>query len=131
MFNYAKTAVQARNSLQRFGGQVPGATFTRETGGGGQPGQNSAPSIQSWQAIALVFDYSGQSQGDGTRLDALIQAGDKQLYAAAIDAAGAPITAPAKPDKCLAPDGVEYTVETVKPLGPAGVLVLYEIQLRR
>ena len=131
MFDYVTTAQEARDILADFGGGAPGATFTRSVGGGGQPGTSVAPTVSTWSGVALIFDYARQDGGTGTYGSTLIKDGDRQLYLAAMDSLGAYIMPPAPTDKCLAPDGATYRVETVKPIAPNGAPVMFDIQLRR
>lgn len=130
-FDYVETATDALGILLEFGGAEPGATFTRKSGGGGQPGQNVPATETSWGTVALIFDYGSPSSGHGARDSSMVLAGDRQLFVAALDASGNPVQAPAFADECLGPDGVAYHVVTVKPIAPNGYAVLYELQLRR
>lgn len=131
-FDYVQTAQDALAILMDFGGAEPGITFTHTPGSAPAPG--GAPVILppvTTLAVGLIFTYSDKMSGDGTRADTLIQSGDRQCYIAAIDINGVQIPAPEKEDTALAPDGVIYVVQNVKPLAPNGIPVLYEIQLRR
>lgn len=131
-FDYVQTAQDALAILMDFGGAEPGITFTHTPDAAPAPG--GAPVIPppvTTLAVGLVFTYSYQMSGDGTRPGSLILAGDRQCYIAAIDINGVQIPAPVKEDTALAPDGVEYVVQLVKPISPNGIPVLYEIQLRR
>lgn len=128
-FDYIQTREDARQVLIDFGGAEPGLTLTRATKGGHVPGGVPAPGVTvTTVAIGVVLPYG---QGATTREGSLIQASDQRAYVAAIDLGGAVIPEPAKGDKCLAPDGRTYTVENVWTTAPAGIAVLYELQLRR
>lgn len=114
-FNYAATAATASRLLERFGAV---ATLKRVTQGAYNASTGAATASDTEIAtVAVVFDYH-QKYIDGT----LIMAGDKQAY---MD----PGVAPLQGDK-LAWQGVTYTIVAVKPLAPAGTVVLHEAQLR-
>lgn len=129
-FDYIQTREDARQVLIDFGGAEPGITFTRITKGGHVPGAGgpAAGSTITTVAIGVVLPYG---PGATTREGSLILASDQRAYVAAVDLGGAEILAPAKPDKCTGPDGTVYTVENVWATAPAGIVVLYELQLRR
>ena len=132
-FDYYGTAADTLAALLEYGAADPGVTLTRTTPGAYDPATSSTapPVVLTTAGVGLVFDYGLHASGASTHDGTLIQAGDKQCYLAALDAAGVAIAAPVKGDKALAPDGVTYGVENVKTLAPAGVPVLYELQLRR
>lgn len=132
-FDYAETAQQALESLVEFGGAAPGVTLTRTTAGAYNPltSHTAAPTTLTTHGVALAFDYDLQGSGAGAYEDTQIRAGDKRLYLATLDSSGVAIAEPRKDDKCLAPDGLTYNVERVKSISPAGVAVLYDLQLRR
>lgn len=89
------------------------------TTGAYNPATGSAStSTTPTDVTACVFDYAAHMI-DGTR----IVTGDKQVY---LTAAVTP-----KPGDVLAWQGVDYRVVTSKPLAPAGVLVLNELQIRK
>lgn len=79
---------------------------------------SASTSTAATDVTACVFDYASHMI-DGTR----IVTGDKQAY---LTAAVTP-----KPGDVLAWQGVDYRVVTSKPLAPAGVLVLNELQIRK
>lgn len=128
-FDYLQTRDDARQVLVDFGGAEPGLTLTRTAKGGHVPGSVPAGATTTTTvAVGVVLPYG---QGATTREGSLIQAGDVRAYVAAVDLAGAVIAEPAKGDKCLAPDGRTYAVENMWTTAPAGIAVLYELQLRR
>ncbi|TWI69056.1 hypothetical protein IP91_00121 [Pseudoduganella lurida] len=129
-FDYIQTRDDARQVLIDFGGAEPGLTFARTTKGGHVPGAGgpAAGSTITTVAIGVMLPYG---QGTTAREGSLILASDQRAYVAAVDLGGAEILAPAKGDKCLAPDGQTYNVENVWTTAPAGIPVLYELQLRR
>lgn len=114
-FNYAATAATATRLLQRFGAA---ATLKRATAGAYNPATGtSAPTVASLSTTAAVFAYP-QKYVDGT----LILQGDQQAFCA-------PGVTPKQGD-VLAWQGIDYQVIAVKPVSPAGVVVLFEAQLR-
>lgn len=97
---------------------VPG-TYSPSTGG------MTGGSTSTQAAYGAVFDY-GAKQIDGT----LIKAGDKQLLLSAFKTDGTALTAPVLGDT-VSIGGVVYTlVEPLKTVGPAGITVIYEANLR-
>lgn len=134
-FDYVESAQEALALLIDFGTpdgpplvtltHTPKGEYDRSTGKV-EPGD---PVITV--GVGLAFDYGLHASGAGTAGGSLIAAGDRQLYLAAITVGGVPIPAPVKNDKATPADGIEYNVESVKTLAPAGVPVLYELQLRR
>lgn len=114
-FNYAKTAATATRLLQRFGAA---ATLKRETAGTYDPATGTSTITEtSLATTAAVFDYDSKYI-DGT----LILSGDKRAYLA-------PAQTPKQGD-VLAWQGADYTVVAVKAIAPAGVVALYEAQIR-
>lgn len=114
-FNYAKTAATATRLLERFGAS---ATLKVVTGSAYDPATGTTtPTYTSNSTTAAVFDYDAKYI-DGT----LILVGDKRAYLA-------PAHVPKQGDK-LAWQSVDYTVVAVKAVAPAGVVVLYEAQIR-
>jgi len=114
-FDYPRTAATALRLLQRFGAV---ATLKRSSVAAYDPSTGTAAETPtSLSTTACVFDYP-QKYVDGT----LILVGDKQAY---LSAEQLP-----KQGDVLAWQSVDYTVITVKAIAPAGVAVLYEVQLR-
>lgn len=114
-FDYAKTAATATRLLQRFGAA---ATLKRETVGEYDPATGTTPvTTTSLATTAAVFAYDAKYI-DGT----LILQGDQRAFLI-------PSVTPKQGDK-LAWQGADYTVVAVKPLAPAGVVALYEAQIR-
>jgi hypothetical protein len=87
------------------------------------------PEAVEVRASGLLLEYSAKSQG--TQADSLILAGDKQVLLAALDDIGNPISAVPPEAQILAPDGVTYTVKMSKPLAPAGVPIMFDLNVRR
>lgn len=117
-FDYAKTATTADRLLKRFGARVemsrtvPGA-YDPATGGPG------AGTTTTQTVTAAVFDYA-QRYIDGTR----ILAGDRQCYLSAVG-----IFEPLQGDR-FTWDSKSMVVVAAKNLAPAGLAVLYELQVR-
>lgn len=120
-FNYPNTAATATRLLQRFGAD---ATIKRTTTGAYDPSTGQTPvTVASLPTTAAVFEMP-QKYIDGT----LILQGDQQAFMA-------PGEVPKQGDMVNAKDsstGVygDYSVINVKAIGPAGVPVLFEAQLR-
>lgn len=115
-FDYTATAATALRLLQRFGAA---ATLKRTSAAAYDPATGtSAETVTSLSTTAAVFDYP-QKYVDGT----LILVGDKQAYLAATHE-------PKQGDALTWWGGVDYTVVSVKAVAPAGVAVLYEVQIR-
>ncbi len=114
-FNYAATAATATRLLERFGAAC---TLKRQTAGAYDPVLGYAPiTTTSLATTAAVFAYA-QKYIDGT----LILQGDQQAYMA-------PAVEPKQGD-LLSWQGKDYQVVAVKPVSPAGTLVLFEAQIR-
>ena len=94
--------------------------MTRNEAGEYDPATGSAPITTTVQDVtAAVFDYAHRYI-DGTR----ILQGDRQAYLSAVG-----IWAPKQGD-VMDWAGQKLTVVAAKPLAPAGLAVLYELQLR-
>ncbi|MBV7475394.1 hypothetical protein [Pseudoxanthomonas sp. PXM05] len=114
-FNYAATAATATRLLQRFGAS---ATLKRQTTGAYDPSTGTTPvTVTELATTAAVFAYD-QKYIDGT----LILQGDQRAYLV-------PAQVPKQGD-VLAWNGKDWRVVAVKPIAPAGTVVLYEAQLR-
>jgi hypothetical protein len=114
-FDYAHSAATALRLLQRFGAS---ATLKRQSAGSYDPSTGSDTVTEtSLTTTAAVFAYD-QSYIDGT----LILQGDQLAY----------LSNEQEPQQgdLLAWQGADYRVVAVKPLSPAGTVVLYEAQLR-
>ena len=75
---------------------------------------------------AVMIDYSSRSI-DGT----LIMAGDKMLKLSPLDTSGAQLTPPKPESTVTMADGTVWTVKRVEAKNPAGVAVLYTLQVRQ
>ena len=116
-FDYAGMAATANELFAEFGQAV---TITRRTSGAYAVATGIATVTSSTQrGTGAVFDWQNRDI-DGT----LIRTGDKRLILSAVG-----ITAPAV-DDTVTIGGTVYTVKVVKPLAPAGTVVMYELNLR-
>ena len=117
-----------QNTAQKLlKGKGQSLTLTRITAGTYDPatGGMTGATTSTQSAYGAVFDY-GAKQIDGT----LIKAGDKQLLLSAFKTDGTALTAPVLGDT-VSIGGVVYTlVEPLKTVGPAGITVIYEANLR-
>lgn len=115
---YGNMAATAARLLKQFGSA---GTLTRVTTGAYDPATGTASTSTATASVnCAVFDYDAKLI-DGSA----IQSGDKQVFMAAVG-----VMVPAAVDK-LTWQGVEYQVIAVKPLAPAGVDVIHELQVRR
>lgn len=134
-FDYVESAQDALALLQDFdalpctvldmAGPPAVDDYDPATGTGGP----AAPT--SVTALGVILDYTAKEYGN--QPDALIRYGDRQVLMAAIDVNGAAMTVDQVPMEAqiLAPDGVTYTIKNIKPLNPTGVVVLFDINVRR
>jgi hypothetical protein len=102
-------------------------TLTKVTAGTYNPatGAMTGTTTSTQTAYGAIFDY-GAKQIDGT----LIKAGDKHVLISAFKSDGSALTAPVLGDT-VSIGGVVYTlVEPLKTVGPAGITVIYEANLR-
>jgi hypothetical protein len=117
---YTRMIATVQRLLAKYGAET---TLTTPGSGNGTydpaTGTSTPPTPIVDTVIAAVFPYADKFI-DGT----LILAGDEQAY---LSAQG--ITEP-KPGSVLAWRGKSYTTVRTKTLGPAGVNVLYELQVR-
>tara|TARA_R110002051_G_scaffold230715_1_gene292710 strand:+ start:755 stop:1123 length:369 start_codon:yes stop_codon:yes gene_type:complete len=119
-FNYARPKATADRLLTRFG-QL-GAV--RRPGTPTGPDYDPTPGVDVDHAARFaVLDYEA-SEIDGSR----VLATDKKV----ILAVGSLTITPALDDKLVEADGTVYRIiPPLKPLSPAGTVVLFEIQCRR
>lgn len=118
-FNYTNTQTTADRLIARFGAT---ATLRRsETTGGNAWDPGSGTTVTTdYSVTAVVLEYANRDI-DGS----LVQQGDKRVY---VSAKGLPAI-PAVTDT-LVIDGTTYRIIGVKPLRPAAVTVLYDVQAR-
>lgn len=124
-FDSFQTAQDALEALQEFAPSV--FTWTPAPTDGGPDAATPDPVTASAYSVLLDYNY----KQIGTQPDSLIRAGDKNLLVAAIDVNGLAMPEPPPESECVAADGVTYIVKNCKPLAPAGVAVLYDVQLRK
>lgn len=114
--NYTASAATAARLLAKYGQAV---TLRQVVQGAYDPATGTtSQTVTDVQRNGAVFDY-GTGTVDGT----LIQQGDKQLYME-------PGVVPSMQHRVIV-GGVEYGIVTIKEINPAGVPILYELQLRQ
>lgn len=114
-FDYARSRATAERLIARFG--MTGA-IRRSTQSG--PTYDPVLTDTDYACQLVVMNYEDR-EVDGT----LILSTDKKLY---VSTAGLPITLE-RSDKIVA-GGVAFSIEKLKPLSPAGVIVFWEVQGR-
>ena len=112
---YTNAAITSASMITRYGAAITvthygAATYDPTTGGA-----TSTPSYAD--GVGVVFEYD-QSAIDGT----IVRSGDRRMFAS-LDAA------PTTGDTLTFASG-NYQIVSVKPLAPAGELVMVEMQLR-
>jgi hypothetical protein len=115
-FNYARTRSTAERLIERFG--QTGAL--RRTTSDNDP-FNPTQTTTDHACTFAILDYA-KSAVDGT----LIRQTDQQVY---LSTAGLAI-APETTDR-LVVGGTALTIVNVKPLSPAGTVLMWELQVRR
>ena len=115
---YSSLAATALRLLQDKGQSV---SLSRETGGTFDPilGSTSGATTTAWTGYGAAFDYKS-AQVDGV----MVIKGDIRLLLEAVD------TTPEMGDRATV-DSIDYQVISVKETSPGGVVVMYELQLRR
>lgn len=116
--NYSNLKVTARVLLKKFGQSM---TLTRDVAGAYDPTTGSVSNtVQTFVDFGVVLPYSN---GVSSIADSLIQTGDRQVF---IQMSTEP-----KPTDKITIAGAVHNIVNVKPLEPAGVNVLYELQIRK
>lgn len=115
---YVEAAAVASELLAEYGGP---AVLTRTTAGDYDPetGSTIGETVSTWNGTGARFDYS-QNSIDGS----LIRQGDQRVY---LSVSG--VVNPQTGDT-LTMGGKVFTVIESRPLQPALVAVLYEVQVR-
>lgn len=127
-FDYADMAATAQELLVEFGGPI---TVRHIVTGEYDPDLGEAPTTAvDNDGIGALFDYTAQAAGVANMAGSVIETGDKQLYLAPELVAGGAMPEPKPADLVLALSAT-WRVVTVKTLAPAGVVLLFELQLRR
>ena len=117
MTDYAAKAVSA-SKLIRAKGQAMRIEYGSISGyGGGTPDIAGAADKSPW---GVVTEYSLRDI-DGTQ----IRVGDKRVILEALNGMPTPQT-----KDSLIIEGVSHSIVNVRPLSPAGVVVIYELQAR-
>ena len=115
---YSETAADATEAIREFGQAV---AITHYTAGVYDPATGSVSNTETLQnGTAVELDYN-VSEIDGV----LIQRGDKKLL---VSVSG--IVAIEPNDTCSLGAAL-YIVKNVKPLSPGGIVLLYEVQVRK
>ena len=115
---YSETAADATGAIREFGQTV---TITHLTAGAYNPATGAVSNTSTVQTgTAVELDYN-VSEIDGV----LIQRGDKKLLVAVSG-----ITVIEPNDTCTV-GAVVYLIKNVKPLSPGGIVLLYEVQVRK
>ena len=117
-FDYADLRETARELLEEFGQSM---TFSRKSASVYDNETNTFPSTPvTFTDKGVIFPFGkGVSNVNGS----IIQTGDQEVFWQGS-------TEP-KPTDNLTVNGVDYNVIAVMPIEPAGVNVLYQIQVRR
>ena len=127
MADYTADRRDARESLKEAGAIVALSWTPAPTSNAPDASLPEPVTVRAW---GVQLEYSANKQG--TQADSLIQAGDKQILLAALIDDGEEVLPEPPPEcACIAPDGIEYVVKLVKPLAPAGVAVMYDLNIRR
>ena len=115
---YGDLAATADRSLQKFGASV---TLLRTAAGVYDPasGTTTTPKPVAYVGVGVALNYTAQDMKNS-----LIQQGDQKLYISALG-----MVEP-RPGDTVQFGGSAYTVVDSKPLAPAGVAVLFEVQVR-
>jgi hypothetical protein len=124
MFDYAEMAESANESLAEFGQAV---TLTHTVAGTYDPATGGVTNTTSVQ-----YGTGAMTEWDSRQIDgSLIKIGDRHLLLSPLNTAGAALTAPVLGDTITDAAGVIYTLTApLKILAPAGVAVLYDVNLR-
>lgn len=118
-FDYADIARTADEILKEFG--AAGLVTRKVPGGDYDPDTGTYPDVPvSQNCTAVVFPVD-QKLVDGQT----VLATDEQAYLSAVG-----LVTP-KPTEVLTWQGVDFTIQSVKNLAPAGVAVLVELIVRR
>lgn len=118
IFDYASVAAAAAETLAEFGAT---AILKTSVTGARDPNTGIIPTVvTSNNVTVVVFAYPEKLINGKTILQ-----GDQQVYMSAVG-----LTMP-KAGDVLTWQGADYQVITVKPIAPAGIAVLVEVQARK
>lgn len=126
-YDYGETAQDVREALEETGALCALAwTPPPESDAPDAP----TPAPLAFSAWGVILDYSDKALG--TQSNSLIEAGDRQILLACFDeSTGDALPLPPAESKIIAPDGIEYTIKRAKPLAPAGIPVMFDLNVRR
>lgn len=126
--DYDEIAAGALESLEEAGQIVK---LRRAVPGEYDPGTGGSADVDvDYEGTGAAFDYSLKDSGQASDPNTLIRVGDKQLYLAATQTSGEPMPTPLTSNKVVI-GSVVWNVQNVKEINPAGVPVLYELNLRK
>jgi hypothetical protein len=121
-FDYAATAAEAADLLGEYGQSV---TLTRKTPGAYDPETGAvSASGATHTGMGCAFEYA-QRDIDGTE----IKRGDQRLYLSPKQTDGSAMPTPQTGDTVTI-GSLIYAVMASRPLAPAGIVVLHDVQLR-
>lgn len=124
--DYLAIALDARDSLQESGAVVSVTWTPAQT----DPAPDAAqPAPVTVSAYGCIFEYGFRQIG--TQPDSLIVAGDKQILLSALDLNGAQLQEPPAEARVIGPDGATYVLKTCRPVAPAGVAVIFDLNVRK
>ena len=119
--NYNALKNTARNLLANFGQSM---TLTKYLVGTYDPttGQKSSTTSTTTD-IGVILPYQSGSGGDQSSVGSLIKEGDQQVF----------IQLPVVPSPAdtLTVGSITYDIANIKAIEPAGINVLYELQVRK
>lgn len=126
--DYTEIAAGALESLLEAGQTVK---LRRTVPGEYDPSTGGAVDVDvDYEGTGAAFDYSLQDSGQASDPNTLIRVGDKQLYLAVTQTNGDAMPTPLTSDRMVIGAAV-WSVQNVKEVNPAGVPVLYELNLRK
>jgi len=127
---FYEDSASVANKLLKERGQA--ITITRNTAGDYDPSTGAAAIITTTQnGWGAVFEYGMQQAGIYNATGSLVKIGDKRLLLSPIDSTGTELTEPVVGDAVTLSDETVYTITQIKILNPAGIVVLYDINLRK
>jgi hypothetical protein len=132
-----RTAGRLLNAVTAAGGRGKGqtVTLTRIVPGAYDPATSTTTgaSTVTQTGSGALFEYTTFLRA-GLRNDkglGLIVEGDKQFLLSPFDSAGNALSpGPVIDDQVTLANGVVYTITSISPLAPAGLVIFYELNLR-
>lgn len=116
--DYTATRATAEKMLTKFGGV---AAIRVETPGNGPAYAPGTPTTEDYACTIVITDYTANE-----RMGTAIEANDKKVL---VSTSGLAIT-PTVSDKLVVASKA-YPIVNIKSLSPAGVVVMWEMQVRR